>query len=223
MLTVTCYDKDSNELDELCQWDTDVTIKVGGADTSSAPNFHFCQNGQQYAYVVPSTVSGSYLTATVPNIVLQSRYPIIVYLYYTDGDGEGRSKYSVVLHLVPRLKPQDYTYEENIGYINWLDKMTEVNEWYSSLRSNAEAEVATFEAELKASADQELANLTAAYEESAAEQLKKLGSCAFRVKDDYIQATLDGVTWANLVALRDLDGYTMSCTDDNAGNVTFSF
>lgn len=168
MLTVTCYDKQGNTLGELYQWDTNVTIQIGGADTTSAPNFHFCQNGQQYAYVVPSTVSGTYLQASIPNIVLQNHYPIIVYLYYTDGDGEGRSKYSVALHVVPRLKPQDYTYEENIGYINWLDKMTEVDEWYADIKSDTEEEAAALEAALQ------------------------------RIQN-------------------------MSCTDDNAGNVTFSF
>ena len=128
MLTVTCYDKNGDELEELVQWDSDILLKVSGVEAGDPdpPMFHFCQDGRESAIVVPAEVSGDYLQALIPNILMQSWYPIKVYLYYTDEDGEGRSRYSVTIQIVPRLMPDDYEYVENIDYENWIEKMIEL-------------------------------------------------------------------------------------------------
>lgn len=121
--SVTCYDRNGSPLEELVQWDINVTIQVGGADTTSAPNFHFCQKGRDMAYVVPSTVKSGKLEATIPNLLLQSKYPLVVFLYYTVA-GEQRSKYEFQIPIIPRDMPMEYAYEENIGYESWI-QMTE--------------------------------------------------------------------------------------------------
>ena len=124
MNTVTCYDSTGKLLEELCQWDINVTVQVGGADTTSAPNIHFCQKGRECAYVVPSQIKGDKLEAKIPNILLQSHYPIVAFLYYKKDSGEQRSMYQVLIPIIPRDIPMEYVYTENIGYESWT-QMTE--------------------------------------------------------------------------------------------------
>lgn len=124
MNDVICYDSAGQVLEELCQWDVNVTIQVGDAITSPLPNFHFCQHGRDYAYVVPSELKGDKLSAKVPNILLQSHYPLHVFLYYGSNPDEQRSKHQFSIEIVPREMPMEYTYVENIGYEDWVH-MTE--------------------------------------------------------------------------------------------------
>lgn len=127
--TTTCYDRDGQLLDDgLVQWDINVKIQVDGADVASAPDFHFCQKGRDFAYVVPSTIRGSKLEASVPNILLQSHYPLIVFLYYRDTSGEHRSKYQLQIPITPREMPMEYAYVENIGYESWTQMTQEAKE-----------------------------------------------------------------------------------------------
>lgn len=128
MNTVTCYDSAGKVLDELCQWDINVTVQVGGADTASAPNFHFCQHGREFAYVVPGEIAGDKIKAKVPNILLQSHYPMDVFLYYGKTDTEQRSIFHFLLPIIPREQPMEYVYKENIGYESWIEMTHEAKE-----------------------------------------------------------------------------------------------
>ena len=107
MQTVTCYDSGGHVISGLCQWDTNLYIEVSGADTTDAPDFHFCQVGNAHAYVSPSEVDNGRLKAAVPNAVLQKGRPLTVYLYYKDDNDPyyGRAMYSFVLAVTPRRKP----------------------------------------------------------------------------------------------------------------------
>ena len=60
----------------------------------------------------------------MPNFLLQFPGEMFVSVVVQEDEGEVRELGKGVFCVKPRMKPQDYTYEENIGYTNWeqLDK-----------------------------------------------------------------------------------------------------
>lgn len=116
MSNITCYDSDGNLLKRLYQWDNNQTITVRGVTIPPTPVFHFCNRLSDVALVVVPEVSGTDLTADIPNILLQQAEPIIIYLYQdTDNDGY-RTVQAIHIPVMPRPKPDDYEYEDNIDY-----------------------------------------------------------------------------------------------------------
>lgn len=113
MSNIVCYDSDGNLLDGLYQWDTNQTITVKGVDTSSVPDFHFCNRFSDVALVVTPTLSGGSLTAEIPNILLQQGEPITVFIYQGIGADGYRTIHEVRIVVTPRPKPADYEYKEN--------------------------------------------------------------------------------------------------------------
>lgn len=107
MANIVCYDSDGQILRYYTQWDVGQKLVIKGADTSSAPSFHFLNAYISTAYVVQSEISGNSITVDVPDIMLQYDVPVIVYIYYT----EGTTEYSIRIPVMPRVKPSGY-----IGY-----------------------------------------------------------------------------------------------------------
>lgn len=104
MANIVCYDSGGQILRYYTQWDVSQKLVIKGADTSSAPSFHFLNAYISTAYVVQSEISGNSITADVPDIMLQYDVPVIVYIYYT----EGTTEYSVRIPVMPRIKPSGY-------------------------------------------------------------------------------------------------------------------
>ena len=109
MMSITCYESDGNILKYYTQWDTNQKLIIKGADTSSAPQFHFSNNIITKSIVAPSALESGGLAAFVPDILLQYPEPIIVHIYYKHGDS-GSSKYSVRIPVMPRKEPDGYIY-----------------------------------------------------------------------------------------------------------------
>lgn len=126
MTTVRITDAGGNK-PTFVQWDVDRTVIVSGV--ASQPMLHFANAELRRAIVVPteetSTGSGKW-KADVPNYILQFALPVIVSVFTQPEDGEGRTEATVVFGVQPKKKPQDYTYEENIGYINWVNLTAEI-------------------------------------------------------------------------------------------------
>ena len=117
-MSITCYDSDGNVLKSLYQWDNNQTLTVQGLDMPPIPVFHFCNRLSKLALVVNPTVSGNAVTVNIPNILLQMAEPIIAYVYQdTENDGY-RTMHAIHIPVIPRPKPDDYEYEENIDYIS---------------------------------------------------------------------------------------------------------
>ena len=94
------------------QWDADQTIVLGGLQIDSSTTVHFCNMCSPNALVVAPDISGGKLYAKVPNILLQSASPIIVYVYCSDDDTGSRTIYATQIAVIPRQKPEDYVYTE---------------------------------------------------------------------------------------------------------------
>lgn len=118
MSNIICYDSDNNVLKTLYQWDNNQTMTVRGVDMPPTPVFHFCNRLSNLALVVSPTVSGTDLIVKIPNILLQQAEPIIAYLYQNTDDNSYRTMHAIHIPVIPRPKPDDYEYDDNIDYIS---------------------------------------------------------------------------------------------------------
>ena len=117
-MSITCFDSDGNVLKALYQWDNNQTLTVQGLDMPPIPVFHFCNRLSNLALVVNPTVSGTSVTVNIPNILLQQAEPIIAYVYQdTENDGY-RTMHAIHIPVIPRPKPDDYEYTDNVDYIS---------------------------------------------------------------------------------------------------------
>lgn len=103
------------------QWDVNRTLLVSG--TKEAPVLHFaCADLRRALTVVadPTDKAGVY-ECKVPNFAMQFEGSMCVSVFEQEGENtEGITTFAKVYNVRPRMKPEDYTYEENIGYINWV-------------------------------------------------------------------------------------------------------
>lgn len=106
MANIVCYDSDGSILSHYTQWDVNQKLIIKGADTSSAPDFHFINTLMENAYVVKSNVDNGGLVVNVPDEMLQYDVPIIVHIQYVTGTTE----YSVRIPVMPRRMPEDYVF-----------------------------------------------------------------------------------------------------------------
>lgn len=122
------------------QWDVDRVLLISGVD--SQPALHFANHELRRAIVVLAEADGAHWTCKVPNFLLQFAGPMAVSVFLQPDEGEGKTVATVVYPVIPKMKPQDYEYEENIGYTNWVQKSEEAQ----ALLDNIEAlrdEIAT--------------------------------------------------------------------------------
>lgn len=112
----------------LTQWDVDRHVLVTGLPTGITAELHFSlrkPDGRPVftqALVVVCEASGDGYIGEIPNTLLQFAGVLEVAVF--DGSAT-RERFR--LPVKPRQKPQDYHYEDNIGYINWVDKAAQVN------------------------------------------------------------------------------------------------
>lgn len=111
MSRITCLDAAGNSIQQLYQWDLDVTLVMHDVDQriiDSNVAVHFGNKSTEYAYVVSPTVDGTTISADIPNILLQRAETISAYLYTRDSSGEKRTRSNVQIPVAARPKPEDY-------------------------------------------------------------------------------------------------------------------
>ena len=142
MSNIICYDSDNNVLKTLYQWDNNQTMTVRGVDMPPVPVFHFCNRLSNLALVVSPTVSGTDLIVKIPNILLQQAEPIIAYLYQDTDDDGYRTMHAIHIPVIPRPKPDDYEYDDNIDYISVAILNSRLSELLSELTDGSSSDVA---------------------------------------------------------------------------------
>ena len=123
MTTVRITDAGGNK-PKFVQWDVDRVLYVSGV--ASQPCLHFANAELKRAIVVQATDDNGRWKCLVPNFILQFACPMVVSVFVQPD--EGRTVATAVYEVKPKLKPQDYSYTENIGYINWVQKSEEVQQ-----------------------------------------------------------------------------------------------
>ena len=106
------------------QWDVDRVLLISGCE--SQPSLRFDNPELSRSIVVVAEADGSDWKCNVPNFMLQFSGPMIVSVFIQPD--EGKTVFTARYAVQWAKKPQDYTYEENIGYVNWVEKSGEAQE-----------------------------------------------------------------------------------------------
>lgn len=157
MIEVYCTDKDGNLVERLTQWDVDQYILIGGSGLIEAPKIHFCNAVSDEALVVGSEMEGDLIKAKIPNILLQDKYLIMAYLYVYDptvSSISAMTKATIKIPILPRQKPSNYPYVEDIDYIS-----------ATSLEAKIEKEIEDLNGELSESYNQTLSRIETSLED----------------------------------------------------------
>lgn len=125
------------------------------------------------------------LRAKIPNVLLEQAYSIIGYVYIAK-DGGKRSVYRTRIKVRPRPMPSNYIYTETPDYISISDVLEECKKCSADAASSAAA---------SKELENELSSLVSGLQKSS-----------FRIYNGYIQFTLDGTNWNNIVLLSSLKG-----------------
>lgn len=128
MITITDL---RGEKPRFAQWDVDRVLLISGTEVQ--PSLRFANDKLTRALVVVAEEHEDGWLCKVPNFMLQFCGPMAVSVFEQTED-EGREIYAVCYPVAPRMKPQDYTYEENIGYVNWVQKAEEAEELLAQMR-----------------------------------------------------------------------------------------
>lgn len=135
MTGIVYYDSNGDHLDYFTQWDSNRTIIIRGIETSPPPVFHLAPACSETAYVVLGEINGDEVAVPVPNILLQQDKPIILYAYYEYEDGTSKTDHTIVIPVIPRPRPHDYTFSENIDYISLVQLEADVKKLKSDVNT----------------------------------------------------------------------------------------
>lgn len=95
---------------DLCQWDTGRKVRVS-FDSKPVSEVHFSRVVDDNAFVVQPYKENGNIVANIPNILLQSKWDICVYIVSVAEDSE-RTVERRTFAVTPRKKPSDYIYTE---------------------------------------------------------------------------------------------------------------
>lgn len=119
MFELNIYDENGDILNHFTQWDMGRKITIKNTrlvELPKAPIVHFANSKIQEALVVLSNFDADKnVVVDVPNAILETALPIIIYIYVTDNT-YGKTIYTVTIPVKSKKKPSDYTYVENITY-----------------------------------------------------------------------------------------------------------
>lgn len=232
MYEVTCLDLDGNTINNFFQWDVDqsVVIKLKGCDPNLltiAPEAHFSNASRDEALVVRASVNSSKdtITATIPNILLQEPYPLLIYIYLTDSEDVSSQK-TILYSEVPvrkRAKPSDYLYVENITRITADNIKAEIEASTESTRTQAIQDITTTKNDAIAVVTQKKEDFITTGE--------SLVTSATGIKNNTQTTYENTVAVANQTQTQiesDINsmmldnGLTLKTSDDGSGNITLS-
>lgn len=92
---------------KIYQWDLNRQVKITLPEGTEADEAHFAHPNDKKALVVRiKEIDGIYV-ADIPNILLQSDKRILVWIV-----NDNQTLHSKSLAVIPRIKPDDYAYEE---------------------------------------------------------------------------------------------------------------
>ncbi|MBE6774515.1 MAG: hypothetical protein E7544_09935 [Ruminococcaceae bacterium] len=94
----------------LFQWDINRQLEIDDEDRKIT-HIHFAHESDTEAMVVPFTRLSDKLLVTIPNILLQTNEPVMVFAV-SDKNGEVKTLEQKVLTVLERQKPSDYIYTE---------------------------------------------------------------------------------------------------------------
>ena len=113
----------------LYQWDTGRKVQIYPPDGMTVDEVHFARLSDENALVVLPVTEESEITASIPNILLQTDQTISVFAVMVDKTGE-RTICRKNLLVNKRQKPDDYAYTETevLTWQSWDERLKKVEQ-----------------------------------------------------------------------------------------------
>lgn len=108
--------------DSVYQWDLNRTLTITGLTLGSVPEIHFSNSALGKAIVGQSTYNNGVITTKIPNSILQNPLRIDVHVGVYEGS-EFKVIEKIEIPVIPRERPNDYTFEDNTGEIYSFNKL----------------------------------------------------------------------------------------------------
>lgn len=89
------------------QWDTGQILKIEGLNLHTGVQAHFVVGGESITQIIG--VSGGCGYVTIPNTVFQEAGACMVYLYISEDDDTAETEYSILITILERVQPADYS------------------------------------------------------------------------------------------------------------------
>lgn len=89
------------------QWDTGQILKIEGLKLHTGMQAHFIVCGESITQIIG--VSGGCGYVTIPNTVFQDAGACMVYLYISEDDDTAETEYSILITILERVQPADYS------------------------------------------------------------------------------------------------------------------
>ena len=89
------------------QWDTGQILKIEGLKLHTGMQAHFVVGGESVTQIIG--VSGGCGYVTVPNTVFREAGACMVYLYMSEDDNTAETEYSILITILERVQPADYS------------------------------------------------------------------------------------------------------------------
>lgn len=139
-------DKTTYKADPLYQWDKNQKLVIKGLSLASIPEIHFTNDAMDRAIVVQSTMDNAgIITVAIPNSILQKPYKVKAYVCIYEG-ATFKSLYSIVITMIARNKPNDYSFEDNVGEVYSFNALENyINNTLVTLRAEHETTIAYME------------------------------------------------------------------------------
>lgn len=114
-------------VDKLFQWDKNQVLEIRGLSLPLKPEIHFTKLSMDRAIVRQSNMDESgIITVTVPNSLLQTPYPIQVYVCGYENE-TFKTYTGLEINIVPRTKPADYKLENDPEVYSFTELEYKVN------------------------------------------------------------------------------------------------
>ena len=136
-------------MNDLFQWDINRSVVITGVDPSHEYQVHF-KNLNMDSVIVKNATSydTETVTARIPNELLQSEFPITLYIYGSIGDTV-RTFTTADLKVIPRPKPSDYVLpddeDEAFTYIKLKTELNALSDYIKTLITEISKTYATKE------------------------------------------------------------------------------
>ena len=103
--------------EKLYQWDMNRIVSLDISELPYAPYFQY-QDALGNTYTTLSNYENGKASAYIPNQLLQTAYNIKLFVYLSDGEVTAQTIAEYNIDMIPRAKPSDYCYEENVSIID---------------------------------------------------------------------------------------------------------
>lgn len=134
IIETNAYDINGDIVNTVTQWDKDIYLYITDYSITSSSGVDFFNPNGKIAYKMEAEVSGHTVKTKIPNILLQTTYPIIGCIN-VESDDSVRVMYRFIINVSKRPLPTDYIYVDTEDYDSVHALLDDMRDALSEIRA----------------------------------------------------------------------------------------